>query len=263
MDLIHSQNVITSFALFFHRCYLLNTVILVTMYMMVVMVADRMIVVRNLGSGGVGGIQWLEQLWFALWRCLLLLPELVVTLLCWGRLLWNLVPRCTPGCQASVFNPISCEVGIHYLPLILVMFYPCLMPLTPVVSFVVQLFSASFLPCLGGAFFQAFLSSIFCFWGVSFSLFDWLVLCYFTLVYRWIWIRLPSLDWCPSSSPVLWISPKYSVFRVTWLANCPWCTNFSTCFVPEPSSCLCYCHRHTTSQTLCLLPQDILWKGLT
>ena len=49
MDYINSQNVITEFALFTHRWYLLNTVtvILVTMYVTVAMVAARTSVVRS------------------------------------------------------------------------------------------------------------------------------------------------------------------------------------------------------------------------
>ena len=61
-----------------------------------------------------------------------------------------------------------------------VMFYPCLMPLTPFVSLVVHIF-VSFLPCLGGTFFQAYLSSLCCFWGgflLSFG-FNCLVVCPF------------------------------------------------------------------------------------
>ena len=45
MNLIHPQNIITAFALFVHRWYLLNTVVLVTMYVTVVMVAAKMSVV--------------------------------------------------------------------------------------------------------------------------------------------------------------------------------------------------------------------------
>ena len=42
VDFIHSQNVITVFALFVHRWYLLKTVVLVTMYVAVVINVDRM-----------------------------------------------------------------------------------------------------------------------------------------------------------------------------------------------------------------------------
>ena len=47
MDLIHYQNVITAFALFVHSRYLLKTVVLATIHVTVVMVADRMSAVSN------------------------------------------------------------------------------------------------------------------------------------------------------------------------------------------------------------------------
>ena len=67
------------------------------------------------------------------------------------------------------------------------------------------------------------------------------------------------------------IAPQSVVLQVTWLATSPWCTHFCTCWEPTSStySCLCYHHSHTytfgvgcTSQTLCILPPDILWTGL-
>ena len=47
MDLIYYQNVITEFSLFVRRCYLLKTVVLVTIYMAVVRAESRMIAVIN------------------------------------------------------------------------------------------------------------------------------------------------------------------------------------------------------------------------
>ena len=47
MYLIYSKKFITVFALFFHMWYLSKTVILVTMYLIVVMVAAKMSAVRN------------------------------------------------------------------------------------------------------------------------------------------------------------------------------------------------------------------------
>ena len=48
MDLINSQNILTAFALFVHRWYFLNNVVLVTIYMMLVIVEVRIGTMRRL-----------------------------------------------------------------------------------------------------------------------------------------------------------------------------------------------------------------------
>ena len=49
LDLIHSQNVITVFVLFFHMWYLLKnvTVVFITIYVMFVIVVSRMSVISS------------------------------------------------------------------------------------------------------------------------------------------------------------------------------------------------------------------------